>query len=228
MGRKAPTEEKRVIPLYFQTFGDMMMNMLTLFILLCSFANERQAAFFEAGKGSFIRAIESLGLPGVLPADDSVIQMSHRTDLHRAPMEPKDGSPPAKEHGADAMEEVDLEQQLEEGPAWIPGSARFRRGSSRLDGAARQWLDEQIAFLQEAGVEIEVTGHVWRECDGPEAAWSLSLRRALRVLAYLHARGGIPLSRLHARACGETRPLAQEGENPGLNRRVNIKLSKIR
>ena len=228
MGRKAPKEEKRIIPLYFQTFGDMMMNMLTLFILLCSFANERQAAFFEAGRGSFIRAIESLGLPGILPSDDRAVQLGYRADEHKAPLEPKDGTPPSEAHEYDAVERVELEQQLEEGEAWIPGAVRFRRGSSVLDRKSRDWLDGQISFLQEGTVEIEMTGHTWRETDGPEAAWRLSMRRALRVLAYLHERGGIPLTRLHARACGDTRPLAPEGSDPGLNRRVNIKLSKIR
>jgi len=48
--RKKIKEQKRIIPLHFQTFGDMMMNMLTLFILLCSFATARKAKFFDAGK----------------------------------------------------------------------------------------------------------------------------------------------------------------------------------
>ena len=83
MPRKKPKDEKRIIPLHFATFGDMMMNMLTLFILLCSFAQDKNAEFFEAGRGSFIKAIESLGLPGVLPADDSAIQLEVHNDRHR-------------------------------------------------------------------------------------------------------------------------------------------------
>lgn len=228
MPRKKPKDEKRIIPLHFATFGDMMMNMLTLFILLCSFAQDKNAEFFEAGRGSFIKAIESLGLPGVLPADDSAIQLDVHNDMHRSPMDPLTAESMGEERSYDSMEDIDLEEVLKEGEAWIPGSVLFARRSSRLSKEGESWLQEQLVYLQEGDFEIEVSGNVWQECTDEEEAWRISLKRSMRVIEYLNEAGGIPLERLHARAFGSTRPLAAGKRDPGMNRRVNIKLSKSR
>ncbi len=228
MALEKTKEEKRFIPLHFQTFGDMMMNILILFILLCSFAREKHAAFFEAGRGSFIVAIESLGLPGILPSDDSAIQLDVNNQKHRGPMAPESEIKPGEERANDSVEDIDLEEVLREGEAWIPGGVLFARGRSRLGPKGEAWLRDQLIFLQEGDFEIEVSGHAWRECRDDEAAWTLSIRRALRVIDYLNREGGISLTRLHARAYSETRPLFKGQKDPGSNRRVNIKLSKSR
>ncbi len=112
MALEKTKEEKRFIPLHFQTFGDMMMNILILFILLCSFAREKHAAFFEAGRGSFIVAIESLGLPGILPSDDSAIQLDVNNQKHRGPMAPESEIKAGEERANDSVEDIDLEEVL--------------------------------------------------------------------------------------------------------------------
>lgn len=225
--RKAPKDDKRAIPGHFQTWGDLMLNLLTLFILLCSFAKEKHAAFFAAGIGSFITNIESFGLPGLLPADTKPLIMDFPDDRYRTLMEPG-----TKEHDQeseyDSLNGIELERVRFEGEAWIPGGVHFQRGSAVLGDREKNWLREQLVFLRMGGFEIEVRGHAWQECVDREAEWRLSCRRAYAVIAYLNEVGGIPLQRMHAVGYGAFRPLSEGEQDPGLNRRVNIKLTKCR
>ncbi|MFH2001066.1 MAG: OmpA family protein [Planctomycetota bacterium] len=225
--RKKPKDEKRFIPIYFQTFGDMMMNMLTLFILLCSFAKERQAAFFAAGVGSFINAIESYGLPGLLPSDTKAVLLDAYDYRFRAPMEEA-----AEEEGEstsyDSMDGIETEEATHDGNVEIPGAILFERGRAQLSSESRDWLREQLVYFQRDDFDIEVIGHAWKEVENREAARKLSLNRAYAVIAFLNEVGGIPLGRMHALAYGESRPLAEGKNDPGVNRRVNIMLIKSR
>ena len=84
-GKKEIKDEKAIIPSHFQTWGDLMLNLLTLFILLCSFAKEKHAKFF-AGIGSFITNIESYGLPGLLPSDTKPVLLDSHNDPFLPPM----------------------------------------------------------------------------------------------------------------------------------------------
>lgn len=225
--RKKSKDEKRIIPIHFQTFGDMMMNLLTLFILLCSFAKEQRAEFFDKGIGSFIQALESYGLPGLLPGDTNAFNLDTYDDRHHAIMEP--GEEDAEDVSSyDKMEEVELENLAGKEETWIPGAVRFKRGSSRLDKSQIPWLKEQLTFLKAGDFEIEVMGHAWEECSNDQFAMKLSLSRAYGVMEYLHEAGGIPFTRMHAVGFGVQHPLAEGKKDPGLNRRVNIKLAKSR
>ncbi|MHC4942910.1 MAG: OmpA family protein [Planctomycetota bacterium] len=225
--RNKPKDDKRITPLHFQTWGDMMMNLLTLFILLCSFAKEREAAFFAAGIGSFINALESYGLPGLLPSDTKPVMLDAYDDRFLAPMEQR--LEEDKEISSyDSLDQVELEEVLTTGDVWLPDAVYFARSSARLGKQERVWLQEQLVFFSRAEVEIEVIGHSWQECMDATAERRLSLNRAYAVIAYLNEKGGIPLERMHAVAYGDTRPLVEGEKDPSLNRRVNLKLTKSR
>ena len=53
-------------PAYMVSFCDMMTLILTFFILLVSMSKEQKAGLAAAGVGSFIIAVQSHGMPGVL------------------------------------------------------------------------------------------------------------------------------------------------------------------
>lgn len=55
-------EEKAKVPAYIVTFSDMVTLLLTFFVMLLSLANDQDPAMFNAGKASFIRAIDTMGL----------------------------------------------------------------------------------------------------------------------------------------------------------------------
>ena len=59
-------EEQKGAPAWMISFGDMMTLILTFFILLVSMAKERQYGLMADGLGSFVTALKSHGLPGIL------------------------------------------------------------------------------------------------------------------------------------------------------------------
>lgn len=201
-----------------------MMNMLTLFILLCSFAQARHAKFFAAG-ASFKAALSSMGLPGIMPADTNAFNEDDYLMGHKAPLE-KDDNQLEDPSDYDTMDGVDQENVNKKGESWIPGKVLFKKQSLVLNARARAWLDEQIPFLSSGAGEIEVMGHAWEDCPRFEDDLKLSLKRAYAVINYLHVKGKIPLHRMRAHSFGRYHPLAEGKDNPGLNRRVNIKLIK--
>ena len=67
---KFKEEPKVGPPAYMVSFGDMMTLILTFFILLISMSKEQNIGLIAQGVGSFIIAIESQGLPGIMPANE--------------------------------------------------------------------------------------------------------------------------------------------------------------
>jgi len=169
--------------------------------------------------------VSSYGLPGILPADTNVFNLDEYSYGHRAPEEEDDGKP-EDSSDYDTIDDVDQEEITKKGESWIPGSVLFKRSTATLGSSGKTWLDEQIPYLRSGTSEIEVLGHAWKECGDSEAEMRLSLRRAYVVIAYLHELGGVPLERMHADGYGRYRPLAEGKNDPGVNRRVSIKLIK--
>lgn len=56
---------------YLVSFGDTMTALLAFFIVLNSLADEQTGANLHAGTGSFVRALNSLGLPSLYPGSRS-------------------------------------------------------------------------------------------------------------------------------------------------------------
>jgi hypothetical protein len=56
---------------YLISFGDTMTAMLAFFIVLNTLAKDQTGANLHAGTGSFVLALNSLGVPGVFPGEAS-------------------------------------------------------------------------------------------------------------------------------------------------------------
>ena len=63
-------EEQKGAPAWMISFGDMMTLILTFFILLVSMSKEQQQGLVAKGIGSFVIALRSFGLPGVLSGEE--------------------------------------------------------------------------------------------------------------------------------------------------------------
>ncbi len=100
-------------------------------------------------------------------------------------------------------------------------SIRFAEGSAAIDPDSRELLDEVAAALRPCtGSVIAISGHT---NSGGNTAASLALAQA-RADAVRQALGqrGIPLSGLHARGMGDTRPLPGLDPTDPANRRIEF------
>jgi len=73
MPKKRPEAEKGPSRAYIVSFSDTMTTMLAFFIVLVSLAEEQTGANLHAGTGSFIRAMDSLGVPGLFSSGSKAV-----------------------------------------------------------------------------------------------------------------------------------------------------------
>ena len=103
----------------------------------------------------------------------------------------------------------------------------FAHGSAEIIGKGRQALKSLGEILQRTDVDIRVEGHtddLQMASGNYPSNWELSLARAVNVLEYLIAPGGLAPERLSAAGYVDTKPKAAEINNPGgqINRRVEV------
>jgi len=227
---KADEPTKRPVPAYMTSFADMMTLMLTFFILLVAFAEEQRAELVAAGTGSFINAIDTLGLPGILPGGRRPINLDNLPPNFTIP----------KRHVKPAPGETLLNEDLLEAP---PDRVRraavdylerrrsvafstpvaFRPGTADLEQSSHQALDRIAELARSRFCYLTIETHVSSTGDG----WFLSALRAAAVARYLHERG-IPYRRLQLSGCGRFRPVARQPGARASNDRVRIVLAPER
>jgi len=107
----------------------------------------------------------------------------------------------------------------------VPATINFDFDSARLDGNARQVLDEQAAWIRQfPEVRFRVYGHT-DAVGSSRYNKSLGLRRARAAVNYLVSRG-IGRQRLEAVASfGETQPLVLTDQRERRNRRTVTEVS---
>ena len=229
--KKKVEATKRSVPAYMTSFADMMTLMLTFFILLCAFAEEQRAELVAAGTGSFINALESLGLPGLLPGGRRAIELGHvepnftiaARHLRRAPT-----NVPLNERlrtaPADRLRRADVLYHLSrEHAVALATAVAFRPGTAALTVASRRELDAVAELAQQNLSYVGIEAHV----PGPGDGWALSALRAAAVARDLHERGGIAYERIALAGYGRFRPVAASGRQAAdqRNERLSILLS---
>ncbi len=89
--RSAFVEDKPdEVPAWIVSFSDMVTLLLAFFVLLQIFAKEPDPDLFQAGQGSFKRAIAGLGIPNLLLGPDLTLTAKHRRlywFIKKAPVE---------------------------------------------------------------------------------------------------------------------------------------------
>jgi chemotaxis protein MotB len=112
----------------------------------------------------------------------------------------------------------------------LPNAILFDSGKATLKTATSGELDHIYSVLQDKyrGKQIDVVGHtdtdpIRKTKDKWKDNWELSAERALTVTRYLIKRG-IPVDKIRAIGCGESRPIASNSTVSGKakNRRVEI------
>ena len=187
------------VPESMTTFADMVTLMLTFFILLCTFAETQNTEYYASGVGSFRRAVENFGLPGLMETNSTSITMTHQRPEYERSRTP----------GEEFWEEVD-DRLIEESPEVIreavlesidsskevllPTGVRFSKRSTRMVDADRVALDRMIESIEGLDLRIEVFAFGDRDQDTALDALSLAVERARAVGHYLVKTAGVPPS----------------------------------
>ena len=201
---KIQEEPPAGIPGWLVSFGDMMTLILTFFILLVSMAKERNYGLMASGLGSFMLALKSHGLPGVVTESERIEVFEHYRRRFNLPPEPDPARREAHLDASDlelvkaaAAESLQPHDELTQ-----PMVASFEADSAVLTDASRAYLDRLADTLRPgSGQVLILEGHA-RDA-GPNHAgddqW-LAFRRAQTVSQWLIEEHGFPARRVEARA----------------------------
>jgi len=191
-------------PAYMVSFGDMMTLILTFFILLVSLSKTQDAGLLAQGVGSFIVAIESHGLPGIMPESERKEVFEH---LRRRFNLPPEDDPDRR---ADPLDAADLElirsravEALKpHDETGFPRVALFEADSAALTDEAREYLERLASSMRPMhGQLLLLEGHArdaGRRFAGDDRL--LATARAQAVRAHLVEEHGFDPERVECRA----------------------------
>lgn len=204
MAKKKEIEPKKGAPAYMVSFGDMMTLILCFFILLVSMAQERNFGMMAKGVGSFIVAVQSHGLNGIMSGQEKARIFEHVRRRFNLPPE-EDPERRADDKAEAAHFEVISAETMEalepHGQIRQPNVARFERDSSLLSEHSRAFLDSLSDGLRPGpGQVLRLEGHA---LDAGEHHQNdnhyLAFRRAAAVREYLVDGHHFPADRVEAR-----------------------------
>lgn len=201
--KKHPKEPKKGAPAYMVSFGDMMTLILCFFILLVSLASEQNFGLLAKGVGSFIVAVESHGLNGILSASEKAEIFENVRRRFNLPPEP---DPERREDPidasqfellrAEALEALTPHRELRQ-----PRVATFGPESSALSAESRRYLDRLADSLRpNRGQILVLEGHALDGSTGVRTDHWLAFQRADEVRRYLIDQHGFVPRRVEARA----------------------------
>ncbi len=219
--KKAKSEEsgKPPVPESMTTFADMITLMLTFFILLCTFADTQNTEYYAAGVGSFRKAVESMGLPGILNSNNEAMGHTEQSYQHErsrnAGLEEfwEEVIGPLRDENPEALRDALLDSLESKGSVVVPAGIRFSNRSSTLPSEAAGPLRSIVESTRGLDVSVEVIAFGDVGGSSLREQWSLAMKRAGAVGSYLVDTLGVPSSKVTLSG------LKPEGEEPTMKGR---------
>lgn len=232
-------------PKWMTTFADLMSLLLTLFVLMLTFAKmdvEKYQQLAGSMKNAF--GVQHLKrMAGIIEEDGGPMGVTTKSKVPKAVVELQiddvagEGEEPEEENLAQSVNEAIAEQisqslanvEEREGEVIVrfPGKFAFPSGAETLTSEFLIALNNLATVIKTSDGDIIVAGHT---DDRPiktarfRSNWDLSAARAISVVHYLLEFADVDPSRLSAMGYADSRPLAanDSSENRALNRRVEV------
>jgi chemotaxis protein MotB len=215
-GKKRPEEKGPGVPGWIVSFSDMVTLLLAFFVLLQTFAQDRDPELFYQGQGSFQRAIQGMGVPDWLFGKKDNPEFEYAKPHHTVP---EQKGPKTRGRIINARDEEvrqrfdeikaklqhDVTDVKEEVVSVVHAPIQFAPGRGDLGPKDKQFLDDFAKELNETLAEKRLTIYVVgtaADLGGNEEQWMASAERAMAVEQFLRTALGKPLWdrrwRLHA------------------------------
>ncbi|MCA9322805.1 MAG: OmpA family protein [Planctomycetes bacterium] len=193
--KKAPEDPPMGAPLYMVSFGDMITILLTFFILLCSYATERQSGFVSDGIGSFRTAINNFGLPGIMPGDRLPIDLGAARvryrpvgALNQELLESDQGV--VDDLNRDALRDVVKNALQQDQVSTIPATFLFEPGVITLSQDHRAALDVIAPLIAGKNLKLRIEGYAIAEGKGLDER-KIAAQRTFAFADYLVREHGL-------------------------------------
>lgn len=191
-------QTRKGAPAYIMTFGDLMTQVLTFFILLNSYAVERKAELMAAGLGSFRDRLATHGLAPLTrqplfeagEGKDAVEALPDKSE------EEKEGGP-LDTPGTLSLAERIAEQTRSKNTSVLTLPGSFPKRGIEVPEEAWKALQPTLTLLRVSGHLLEVEGYAGTDEGDRAATLRLSLRRAQALTSAIEATG-FPASRVVA------------------------------
>jgi len=239
-------------PVWMTTFADLMSLLLTLFVLMLTFAKmdvEKYQQLAGSMKNAFgVQYIKKLA--GMIDEEGGPAGVSIKRKVPKAVVELQIGDTMGEDDVADEEPEDTLAENVSQAIAEqitkssanveeregevvvrFPGKFAFPSGGESLTSEFLIALNNLAAVIEKTDGDIIIAGHT---DDRPihterfRSNWDLSAARANSVVHYLLEFTNVPGSRLAAMGYADSRPLVANdtNENRAINRRVEVIIRK--
>ncbi len=196
MSSRGPKSEPEPcsVPSWVVSFGDMITNLLACFVMMQAFATTQDKTLFNAGMGSYRRAVSQYGLPDYLFGKEDKVEFDYRKIKYPTPNDDRDDNTDDARiidrqedqiRRAFAKMNEAMETSGNEVGRKLLGLRRldvkYRPGEAEVDASGREALSRLTAQLRQGlarrKVKICVIGVVSR-FGTQKQQWVLSAKRA--------------------------------------------------